>query len=157
MFCYIFPSLITHKLNILLRRFSIASNGKPVFLQFISNLMYHSLFIQFCFFQVRSLISLFGPTLQAHLSLAFQDLQVHNQMRSQNPKEHLGFLRTEQAAGSSEHPRELFKVLLLSKEEQVSFRFLLYEAIVQRCPVLAVLAACLQVNYHITFYKSFFS
>ncbi|KAM4733870.1 spatacsin [Anableps anableps] len=94
--------------------------------------------------QVRSLVGLFGPTLQAHLSLAFQDLQVHSQRKSQDPKEQLGFLRTEEAAGDPEHPMELFQVLLQSQEEQVSWRFLLYEAIVQHCPMLAVLAACLQ-------------
>uniref|UniRef100_A0A3B5L9T1 Spatacsin C-terminal domain-containing protein n=1 Tax=Xiphophorus couchianus TaxID=32473 RepID=A0A3B5L9T1_9TELE len=83
--------------------------------------------------QVRSLVGLFDPILQAHLSLAFQDLQVHSQRRSRDPEERLGFLRT-----------DLFQVLLQSQEKQVSWRFVLHEAIVRHCPMLAVLAACLQ-------------
>ncbi|XP_014827914.1 PREDICTED: spatacsin isoform X1 [Poecilia mexicana] len=93
--------------------------------------------------QVRSLVGLFDPVLQVHLSLAFQDLQVHNQT-SRDPQEQLGFLRTDVVAGGSEHGGELFQVLLQSQEKQVSWRFLLHEAIVQHCPMLAVLAACLQ-------------
>ncbi|PWA19897.1 hypothetical protein CCH79_00016604, partial [Gambusia affinis] len=94
--------------------------------------------------QVRSLVGLFDPVLQAHLSLAFQDLQVHNRRRSRDPEEQLGFLRTDVASGGSEHGGELFQLLLQSQEKQVSWRFLLHEAIVRHCPTLAVLAACLQ-------------
>uniref|UniRef100_A0A3B5L2L6 Spatacsin C-terminal domain-containing protein n=1 Tax=Xiphophorus couchianus TaxID=32473 RepID=A0A3B5L2L6_9TELE len=94
--------------------------------------------------QVRSLVGLFDPILQAHLSLAFQDLQVHSQRRSRDPEERLGFLRTDVAPGGSEHGGELFQVLLQSQEKQVSWRFVLHEAIVRHCPMLAVLAACLQ-------------
>ncbi|KAM4553045.1 spatacsin isoform 3-T3 [Fundulus diaphanus] len=88
--------------------------------------------------KVRSLVCLFDPILQTHLSLAFQDLQVHCLRMGQGPEEELGLLRTE------EHPRELFQVLLQSQEEQLACRFLLHEAMVQHCPVLAVLAASLQ-------------
>ncbi|XP_020490583.2 spatacsin isoform X1 [Labrus bergylta] len=95
--------------------------------------------------QVRSLASEFGPALQAHLSLAFQDLQVYSQRRSEGSQDQLtGFVSAERASGSSEHPRELFQVLLQSQEEEAPYRYLLQEALVQRCPTLAVLAACQQ-------------
>lgn len=96
--------------------------------------------------QVRSLLAHFDPTLQAHLSLAFQDLQVYSQKRGCDPVEQSECLRAEEASRSVEHPRELFQVLLQSHNEQDSCRYLLQEALVQRCPVLAVLAACIQVN-----------
>lgn len=88
----------------------------------------------------------FGPTLQAHLSLAFQDLQVYNPRRSCGSEEQARCLSSEKAPGSPEHPRELFQVLLQSQEEVSACRYLLQEALVQRCPTLAVLAACQQVN-----------
>lgn len=83
--------------------------------------------------------------MQAHLSLAFQDLQV-SQRRSGGSEEQSGSLNTEEAAGSMEHPRELFQVLLQSQEEAAPCRYLLQEALVQRCPTLAVMAACQQVT-----------
>ncbi|XP_071396298.1 spatacsin [Centroberyx affinis] len=79
--------------------------------------------------QVRSLAGGFGPALQAHLSLAFQDLQSGGG-RSQ--------------AGGEERPGELFQVLLRSQEEAQPSGFLLQEALLQHCPTLAVLAACHQ-------------
>uniref|UniRef100_A0A4W6E3M7 SPG11 vesicle trafficking associated, spatacsin n=1 Tax=Lates calcarifer TaxID=8187 RepID=A0A4W6E3M7_LATCA len=95
--------------------------------------------------QVRSLVALFGPALQAHLSLAFQDLQVYSQRRSCGSEEQLQSLSTEATPGSpEEHPRELFQVLLQSQEEASPCRYLLQEALLQRCPTLAVLAACQQ-------------
>ncbi|XP_028287766.1 spatacsin isoform X2 [Parambassis ranga] len=94
--------------------------------------------------QVRSLLAHFDPTLQAHLSLAFQDLQVYSQKRGCDPAEQSECLRAEEASRSVEHPRELFQVLLQSHDEQAPCRYLLQEALVQRCPVLAVLAACIQ-------------
>uniref|UniRef100_A0A672YI18 SPG11 vesicle trafficking associated, spatacsin n=1 Tax=Sphaeramia orbicularis TaxID=375764 RepID=A0A672YI18_9TELE len=93
--------------------------------------------------QVRSLATQFGPALQAHLSLAFQDIQVYSQ-RSTGPEEQIGSLTNEEAPGNSAHPRELFQVLLRSQEEVVPPRYLLQEALVQHCPTLAVLAACHQ-------------
>ncbi|XP_039988709.1 spatacsin [Xiphias gladius] len=94
--------------------------------------------------QVRTLVAQFGPTLQAHLSLAFQDLQVYNPRRSCGSEEQARCLSSEKAPGSPEHPRELFQVLLQSQEEVSACRYLLQEALVQRCPTLAVLAACQQ-------------
>ncbi|GAA6229551.1 spatacsin-like [Lates japonicus] len=95
--------------------------------------------------QVRSLVAQFGPALQAHLSLAFQDLQVYSQRRSCGSEEQLQSLSTEATPGSpEEHPMELFQVLLQSQEEASPCRYLLQEALVQRCPTLAVLAACQQ-------------
>lgn len=119
----------------------------------INSTVKSSMSLSILFPQVRSLVGLFDPVLQAHLSLAFQDLQVHSQRRSRDPEERLGFLRTDVAPGGSEHGGELFQVLLQSQEKQVSWRFLLHEAIVRHCPMLAVLAACLQVNDLITLYN----
>uniref|UniRef100_A0A1A7YYA7 Spastic paraplegia 11 n=1 Tax=Iconisemion striatum TaxID=60296 RepID=A0A1A7YYA7_9TELE len=110
-------------------------------------LIYFLVFIQLHNFppqQVSSVVSQFDPTLQTHLSLAFQDLQVHIQRRGCSPEEQSGSLRTEETYGSPEHPRDVFQVLLQSQVEMVPCRYLLHEALVQRCPVLAVLAACLQ-------------
>ncbi|XP_054633322.1 spatacsin [Dunckerocampus dactyliophorus] len=78
--------------------------------------------------QVRSLVAQFGPTLQEHLRLAFQNLQVFNQ----------GSL------GVQESPRELFQVLLRSQEVAGPSRYLLREALGQRCSTLTVLASCTQ-------------
>ncbi|XP_038561946.1 spatacsin-like [Micropterus salmoides] len=94
--------------------------------------------------QVRSLAAQFGPALRAHLTLAFQDLQVYSQRRSCGSKEQSASLNTEEALGSPERPQELFQVLLQSQEEAVPCRYLLQEALVQRCATLAVLAACQQ-------------
>ncbi|XP_008279865.1 spatacsin [Stegastes partitus] len=110
-------------------------------------LIHFLLFVQLHNFppeQVRSLVAQFEPTLQAQLSLAFQDLQLYSQRRGCDPEELSGSLRTEEASGSTEHPRELFQVLLQSQEELAPSRYLLHEALVQRCPTLAILAACQQ-------------
>lgn len=96
---------------------------------------------------MRSLAAQFGPTLQAHLSLAFQDLQVYCKRKSCDSDEQHSVLRTEEAvSGSPERPGEMFQVLLQSQEEPAPCRYLLQEALVQRCPTLAVLAACMQVR-----------
>ncbi|KAL7401647.1 hypothetical protein ABVT39_002603 [Epinephelus coioides] len=95
--------------------------------------------------KVRSLAAQFGPALQAHLSLAFQDLQVYSQRRLVSGcEEQSAPLNTEEATGSSEHRRELFQVLLQSQEEAAPCMYLLQEALVQRCSTLAVMAACQQ-------------
>ncbi|XP_041651089.1 spatacsin [Cheilinus undulatus] len=110
--------------------------------------IHYLLFVQFHSFppqQVRSLAAQFGPALQAHLGLAFQDLQVFSQRKSGAPEEQqVGPLSTARPSESSEHPRELFQVLLQSQEEDTPCRYLLQQALVQRCPTLAVLAACQQ-------------
>uniref|UniRef100_A0A1A8MPB2 Spastic paraplegia 11 n=1 Tax=Nothobranchius pienaari TaxID=704102 RepID=A0A1A8MPB2_9TELE len=110
-------------------------------------LIYFLVFIQLHTFppqQVSSLVSQFDPTLQTHLSLAFQDLQVHTERRGCSPEEQSGSLRRKESYSSPEHPREVFQVLLQSQVEMVPCRYLLHEALVQHCPVLTVLAACLQ-------------
>uniref|UniRef100_A0A3B4X4B6 SPG11 vesicle trafficking associated, spatacsin n=1 Tax=Seriola lalandi dorsalis TaxID=1841481 RepID=A0A3B4X4B6_SERLL len=94
--------------------------------------------------QVRSLVAQFSPALQAHLSLAFQDLQVYSQRRSCGSEEQEQALSSETAPGCPEHPRELFQVLLQSQEEAAPCRYLLQVSLMQRCPTLAVLAACQQ-------------
>ncbi|XP_067348995.1 spatacsin isoform X2 [Channa argus] len=110
-------------------------------------LIHFLLFVQLHNFppqQVRSLAAQFGPALQAHLSLAFQDLQVYTQRGSCGPDVHTHTLSKEEAPGRQEQPSELFHALLQSQEEVSPCRYLLQEALVQRCPTLAVLAACQQ-------------
>ncbi|KAM8860537.1 spatacsin [Synchiropus picturatus] len=92
--------------------------------------------------QVRSLSAQFGPALQDHLSLAFQELQLFNQSGHQSPESEPETLLSEEVSEKEEQPRELFQVLLLSQQEASPFRYLLEKALVQRCPTLAVLAAC---------------
>lgn len=90
--------------------------------------------------QVRSLAAQFSPALQAHLNLAFQDLQLccqRGQSRSKDVAESCG--------GSDQQP-ELFQVLLQSLEEAEPCRYLLQEALLHRWPTLAVMAACQQVS-----------
>lgn len=104
---------------------------------------------------MRSLATQFGPALQAHLSLAFQDLQVYSQRRSCGSEERSRSLSSEEAAVSAEHPTELFQVLLQSQEEPAPCRYLLQEALVQRCPTLAVMAACQQVTSTVSAKRTF--
>lgn len=87
----------------------------------------------------------FGPALQPHLSLAFQDLQVYGQRRSCCPEAPTPS-RENESPESPGPSGELFQVLLQSQEEASPCRYLLQEALVLRCPTLAVLAACQQVN-----------
>ncbi|XP_036432249.1 LOW QUALITY PROTEIN: spatacsin [Colossoma macropomum] len=92
--------------------------------------------------QVRSLVTSFSPALQAHLFLAFQDLQlVHSQQGLEGQRDSLCPLSTEE---SSESPKDLFQVLLQSQEKTSPWRHLLAEAVEQHCPPLTVLAACHQ-------------
>ncbi|KAI4883873.1 hypothetical protein NFI96_025740 [Prochilodus magdalenae] len=92
--------------------------------------------------QVRSLVTSFSPTLQAHLFLAFQDLQlVHSQRDLEGQNESLCSLPM---AESSESPKDLFQVLLQSQEKPSPWRHLLAEAVEQHSPPLTVLAACHQ-------------
>ncbi|XP_036390743.1 spatacsin [Megalops cyprinoides] len=88
--------------------------------------------------QVRSLVAHFNPTLQAHLSQAFQHLQLISQERGPDPQ---GTLPSEEAL---QPPKDLFQVLLQSQEEPSAWRYLLAEAMSQHCPTLTVLAACHQ-------------
>ncbi|KAG9341188.1 hypothetical protein JZ751_019627 [Albula glossodonta] len=91
--------------------------------------------------QVRSLLSHFSPTLQAHLSLAFQHLQL------QSPREQEREPGSQQTLPSEEAPdppKDLFQVLLRSQGQPSTWRYLLAEAMGQHCPTLTVLAACHQ-------------
>uniref|UniRef100_A0AAR2LC65 SPG11 vesicle trafficking associated, spatacsin n=1 Tax=Pygocentrus nattereri TaxID=42514 RepID=A0AAR2LC65_PYGNA len=92
--------------------------------------------------QVRSLVTSFSPALQAHLFLAFQDLQlVHSLQGMEGQSDSLCPLPMEE---SSESPKDLFQVLLQSQEKTSPCRHLLAEAVEQHSPPLAVLAACHQ-------------
>ncbi|KAM6973367.1 spatacsin [Aplochiton taeniatus] len=93
--------------------------------------------------QVRSLAAQFGPALQAHVTLAFQDLQAQwgGSQSGRAPC-------LVEAPGSNPEapggPRELFQVLLQSQEQTSPWRHLLAEAVGQHCPTMTVLAACHQ-------------
>uniref|UniRef100_A0A8C8JFA4 Spatacsin C-terminal domain-containing protein n=1 Tax=Oncorhynchus tshawytscha TaxID=74940 RepID=A0A8C8JFA4_ONCTS len=95
--------------------------------------------------QVRSLVTQFSPALQAHLTLAFQNLQLSSQWR-------VGEVEDREAQGqvtlpseeASDPPKELFQVLLQSQEQASPWRHLLGEALAQHCPTLTILAACHQ-------------
>ncbi|KAK1887783.1 Spatacsin [Dissostichus eleginoides] len=92
--------------------------------------------------QVRCLAAQFGPALQAHLSLAFQELQVFSQREGgglSGPQE-----QTPHREEAPHREEDLLLVLLKSQEEAAPDSFLLKEALEQRCPLLAVMAACQQ-------------
>uniref|UniRef100_A0A8C5HR99 Spatacsin-like n=1 Tax=Gouania willdenowi TaxID=441366 RepID=A0A8C5HR99_GOUWI len=111
------------------------------------HLIHFLLFVQLHNFppeQVKSLVAQFGPTLQAHLSIVFEDLQVYSQTSDCDLKVQSGLLRQQKASGTTQHYSDLFQVLLQSQEEASPCRYLLQEAVIQRCPMLAILAACLQ-------------
>ncbi|CAM4733726.1 unnamed protein product [Leuciscus chuanchicus] len=88
--------------------------------------------------QVKSLAAGFSPALQSHISLAFQDLHPTN---CHQPADEGRDPPRDEGPGP---PRELFQVLLQSQEKPRPWRILLSEAVHQRCPPLAVLAACHQ-------------
>ncbi|XP_028814265.1 spatacsin isoform X2 [Denticeps clupeoides] len=96
--------------------------------------------------QVRALLSHFSPALRAHLSLAFQDLQLHSQWKQEGLQ---GRVETLPRDASMEAPRELFQVLLQSQEQPSPWRYLLGEAMAQHCPPLTVFAACHQESDHL--------
>ncbi|XP_066523347.1 spatacsin isoform X2 [Hoplias malabaricus] len=103
------------------------------------------LFVQLHHFppqQVRSLVTSFSPALQAHLFLAFQNLQlIHPQQDLEGHSDYLCSLPMEE---SSESPKDLFQVLLQSQDKNSPWRHLLTEAVQQHSPPLTVLAACHQ-------------
>lgn len=84
----------------------------------------------------------FGPALQTHLNLAFQDLQLCGQ-RAQ-----AGTVGVAESCRGSDRQPELFEVLLQSLEEPEPCRYLLQEALVHCWPTMAVMAACQQVTRH---------
>ncbi|TSK13422.1 Spatacsin [Bagarius yarrelli] len=92
--------------------------------------------------QVKYLAASFSPGLQAHLFLAFQDIQmVHSQQAVTDQKDSLCSLIKE---GRSEHSKDLFQVLFQSQEQPNPWQYLLAEAVALRSPPLTVLAACYQ-------------
>lgn len=96
------------------------------------------------FGQVRHLAASFSPSLQAHLFLAFQDLQlVHSQQPLEVQRDSECPLMKRE---SSECPRDLFQILLHSQEQPSPWQYLLAEAVTLRSPPLTVLAACHQVG-----------
>ncbi|MGH0181887.1 UNVERIFIED_CONTAM: hypothetical protein FKN15_008095 [Acipenser sinensis] len=93
--------------------------------------------------QVKALLKEFSPALQDHLSLAFENLQFVPPSDEENNQGH------PEAAGpvlqnKRERPQDLFQALLLSQDQPSPWRYLLSEAMGQHCPVLSVLAACVQ-------------
>ncbi|KAJ8417174.1 hypothetical protein AAFF_G00284010 [Aldrovandia affinis] len=91
--------------------------------------------------QVRSLVSHFSPTLQAHLSLAFQHLQLQSPWEQEGDPSCQQTLPCEEAP---DPPKDLFQVLLRSQGQTSAWRYLLAEAVGQHCPTFTVLAACHQ-------------
>ncbi|CAB1323584.1 unnamed protein product [Coregonus sp. 'balchen'] len=90
---------------------------------------------------VRSLAAQFSPALKAHLTLAFQNLQLSSQWRVGEVEDREVTLPSEEA---SDPTKELFQVLLQSQEQACPWRHLLGEALAQHCPTLTILAACHQ-------------
>lgn len=96
------------------------------------------------FGQVRHLAASFSPSLQAHLFLAFQDLQlVHSQQPLEVQRDSVCSLTKRE---SSEFPKDLFQVLFHSQEQPSPWQYLLSEAVALHSPPLTVLAACHQVG-----------
>ncbi|XP_060770567.1 spatacsin isoform X2 [Neoarius graeffei] len=92
--------------------------------------------------QVRHLAASFSPSLQAHLFLAFQDLQlVHSQQPLEVQRDSVCSLTKRE---SSEFPKDLFQVLFHSQEQPSPWQYLLSEAVALHSPPLTVLAACHQ-------------
>ncbi|XP_058264105.1 spatacsin isoform X1 [Hemibagrus wyckioides] len=92
--------------------------------------------------QVKYLTASFSPGLQAHLFLAFQDLQlVNSQQAVKDPRDSLCSLMKEE---SSDCPKDLFQVLFQSEEQTSPWQYLLAEAVTLHSPPLTVLAACYQ-------------
>ncbi|XP_076863202.1 spatacsin [Brachyhypopomus gauderio] len=92
--------------------------------------------------QVRALVSSFSPALQAHLSLAFQDLQlIPSQRGPEGQGDGVCSLPREE---SSESPTDLFQVLLQSQGKPSPCKHLLAQAVQLHSPALTVLAACHQ-------------
>ncbi|MCI4381975.1 hypothetical protein PGIGA_G00258170 [Pangasianodon gigas] len=92
--------------------------------------------------QVRYLAASFSPGLQAHLLLAFQDLQlVHSQQALEGQRDSLYSLMKGE---DSECPKDLFQVLFCSQEQPSPWQYLLAEAVTLHSPPLTVLAACHQ-------------
>ncbi|KAI7811577.1 spatacsin isoform X1 [Triplophysa rosa] len=87
--------------------------------------------------QVRSLAAGFSPALQAHISLAFQDLPA---ISPHTGLEEQGTVRDDNPEASG----ELFQVLLKSQEKASPWRYLLSESVRHHSPALSVLAACHQ-------------
>lgn len=114
--------------------------------------MFNKIFDLHCFLggffppfgQVRYLAARFSTSLQAHLFLAFQDLQlVPSQDALEGQRESLSLLVKEK---SSESPKDLFQVLFRSQEQPSPWQYLLSEAVTLHNPSLTVLAACHQVG-----------
>ncbi|XP_062849138.1 spatacsin [Trichomycterus rosablanca] len=92
--------------------------------------------------QVKSLAASFSPSLQAHLILAFQDLQIVNPTQGRERQgEVLSCLPKEE---SPEGPKDLFQILFYSQEHPNPWRYLLTDAVTLHTPLLTVLAACHQ-------------
>ncbi|KAI5100334.1 spatacsin isoform 1 [Silurus meridionalis] len=92
--------------------------------------------------QVRYLAASFNPCLQAHLFLAFQDLQLVNSQQSVDGQRDSFCSPIKEE--SSEFPKDLFQVLFYSQEQPNPWQYLLTEAVALHNPPLTVLAACHQ-------------
>lgn len=93
---------------------------------------------------MKALLKEFSPALQDHLSLAFENLQFVPPSDEENDQGHPEAARPV-LQNKKERPQDLFQALLLSQDQPSPWRYLLSEAMGQHCPVLSVLAACVQV------------
>ncbi|XP_041074494.1 spatacsin-like isoform X1 [Polyodon spathula] len=93
--------------------------------------------------QVKALLKEFSPALKDHLSLAFDNLQFVPPSDEENDQGHPEAARPV-LQNKKEKPHDLFQALLLSQDQPSPWRYLLSEALGQHCPVLSVLAACVQ-------------
>ncbi|XP_015991677.2 spatacsin isoform X1 [Rousettus aegyptiacus] len=92
--------------------------------------------------EVKSLLQYFGPVLQDHLRLAFENLSSVSNSRMDNDQFCIKPLKELQR--SKEEMTDVFEILLQCSEEPNSWCWLLVEAVKQQAPVLSVLASCLQ-------------
>ncbi|XP_078386233.1 spatacsin isoform X1 [Cetorhinus maximus] len=89
--------------------------------------------------EVKALLKDFSPTLQDHLTLAFQNLQFASQ---ENP---VSCAVTKEGPNEEgESPVDLFQFLYWCQEKPKPWRYLLSEAVRHSAPVLSILAACFQ-------------
>ncbi|XP_078097319.1 spatacsin [Mustelus asterias] len=89
--------------------------------------------------KVEALLKDFSPTLQDHLSLAFENLLFVSQ---ENPVSCA--VTKEEPSKKDESPVDLFQVLYWCQEKPKPWRYLLSEAVRHSAPVLSILAACFQ-------------
>nr|XP_005999754.1 PREDICTED: spatacsin isoform X1 [Latimeria chalumnae] len=93
--------------------------------------------------KVTTLLKEFSPTLQAHLTLAFENLQLVPHHELERYQENTEYVKTEQQK-KKECPTDLFQVLFLCQDKPDPWFYLATEAVKQHFPVLSIFAASLE-------------